>query len=194
MKNAKIKQILKQARKAIDNPETSEFNWMYPQEFIEPSEQLIRVQMQICIDTSQEMYLMIDFKKKDYTSDDAEKIVSEIDFGKSLSSEEKQLLVDAVKKNIQAFSRHKADIGYTTLVEHEIDLINNTPIKLKPYKLSFAEQKAAAEFVQQLLKEGQVTLNKSPWSTPAFFVPKPDGSLRLFLVDKVLVYATTLHV
>jgi hypothetical protein len=137
--------------------------------------------MQICSDTSQEMYSMIDLKKKDYTSDDAEKIVSEIDFGKSLSSEEKQLLVDAVKKNIQAFSRHKADIGYTTLVEHEIDLINNTPIKLKPYKLSFAEQKAAAEFVQQLLKEGQVTLSKSPWSTPAFFVPKPDGSLRFVL-------------
>jgi hypothetical protein len=32
MKNAKIKQILKQARKAIDNPEISEFNWMYPQD------------------------------------------------------------------------------------------------------------------------------------------------------------------
>jgi hypothetical protein len=71
-------------------------------------------------------------------------------------------------------------LGYTTLIEHEIDLISDTPVKMKPYKLSFEEQKVAAEFIQRLLKEGQIVPSKSPWSTSAFLVPKPKpGEYRL---------------
>jgi hypothetical protein len=89
-----------------------------------------------------------------------------------LSEREKDELREVIQENIKAFSRDKGDLGYTTLIEHEIDLINDTPVKIKPYKLSFEEQKVAAESIQRLLKEGQIVPSKSPWSTPAFLVQK----------------------
>jgi hypothetical protein len=85
-----------------------------------------------------------------------------------------------VRKNFKAFNRNKGDLGFTTLIDHEIDLLRETPVKMKPYKLSFEEQKAAAEYVQTLIKEGQVQPSKSPWSSLAFLVPKKEpGTFRM---------------
>lgn len=103
-------------------------------------------------------------------------------FGSNLSESDSELLQSVVRKNIRAFSRYKGDLGFTTLIEHEIDLVNQTSVKLRPYKLSFEKQKAAAEYVAQLMREGQVVPSKLPWSSPDFLVPKPDGSYR-FVVD-----------
>jgi hypothetical protein len=106
--------------------------------------------------------------------------VKTIAFGKTLNDQERNQLEEVVRKNFKAFSRNKGDLGFTTLIEHEIDLLHETLVKMKPYKLSFEEQKAAAEYVQTLIKEGQDQPSKSPWSSPAFFVPKKEpGTLRM---------------
>lgn len=104
--------------------------------------------------STQELYSFEALKKAEYTEEDAEKIVSEITFGQTRREQDRKVLVDVIKKRIGSFSRHKGDIGYTTLIEHEIDLTDTKPFKIKPYKLSFAEQSAAVEYIQQLVKEG----------------------------------------
>ena len=174
MKNAKIKKVLKSARRALKNPDLQSFVWLYPECWTEPPENLVRVQLEVCSDSSAEVYTQEAVKAKEYTDNDIDEIVKTIIFGKKLSEQEKNQLEGVVRKNFKAFSRNKGDLGFTTLIEHEIDLLHETPVKMKPYKLSFEEQKAAAEYVQTLIKEGQVQPSKSPWSSPAFLVPKKE--------------------
>jgi hypothetical protein len=58
-----------------------------------------------------------------------------------------------VKARIAAFSRDDAEMGYTTLIEREIDPLDKTPIQVRPYKLAFEEQREAAKIIEHLLKE-----------------------------------------
>jgi hypothetical protein len=127
-----------------------------------------------------EVYTQEAVKAKEYTDKDIDEIVRTITFGKTLNDQERNQLEEVVRKNFKAFSRNKGNLGFTTLIEHEIDLLHKTPVKMKPYKLSFKEQKAAAEYVQTLIKEGQVQPSKSPWSCPAFLVPRKEpGTFRM---------------
>jgi hypothetical protein len=69
-------------------------------------------------------------------------------------------------------------MGYTTLIESEIDPTDTTPVQIRPYKLSFEEQRKAAKIVEQLLKEKAIACSRSDWAAPAFLVPKPGGGWR----------------
>jgi hypothetical protein len=40
-----------------------------------------------------------------------------------------------VKARIAAFSRDDAEMGYTTLIECEIDPLDKIPVQIQPYKL-----------------------------------------------------------
>jgi hypothetical protein len=175
-KNGRLKKIMKHVRRAVSDPEFTELIWIYPPNSSDPPPDFCRVEIEVCSDCTQELYSVEALKDVEYTDADAEKIVSEITFGQTLTDEDRAILVDVVKKRISSFSRHTGDIGYTTLIEHEIDLTDTKPFKIKPYKLSFAEQSAAAEYIQQLVKEGQIQPSKSPWSSPAFLKPKPKQS------------------
>jgi hypothetical protein len=140
----------------------------------------VRVQLEVCTDSSVKVYTREAVKAEKYTDKDIDKIVKTIAFGKTLNNQERNQLEEVVRKNFKAFSRNKGDLGFTTLIEHEIDLLQETPVKLKPHKLSFEEQKAAAEYVQTLIKEGQAQPSRSPWSSPAFLVPKKEpGTFRM---------------
>jgi hypothetical protein len=117
----------------------------------------VRVQLEVCTDSSVEVYTQEAVKAKEYTDKDIDEIVRTITFGKILNDQERNQLKEVVRKNFKAFSRNKGDLGFTTLIEHETDLLHKTPVKMKPYKLSFEEQKAAAEYVQTLIKEGRTS-------------------------------------
>jgi hypothetical protein len=70
-------------------------------------------------------------------------------------------------------------MGYTTLIECEIDPLDKTPVQIRPYKLAFEEQREAAKIIEQLLKEKAIARSHSDWASPAFLVPKPNGGWRL---------------
>ena len=194
LKAGKLRKIIRKARSAIRNPEIEEFVWLYPRGISDPPESLVRVQLEVCSDTTKEFYTQEAVKSDSvsgYTQAEIDDILQTIQFGSKLSDEELKLLKDVVTKNIKAFSRSKGDLGYTTLIEHEIDLVRVNPVKLKPYKLSFEEQKYAADYVQTLIKEGQIQPSKSPWSSPAFLVPKKvPGTFRMVVDYRKLNDAT----
>jgi hypothetical protein len=97
----------------------------------------MRVQLEVCTDYFVEVYTQEAVKAKEDTDKDIDEIVRTITFGKTLNDQERNQLEEVVQKNFKAFSRNKGNLGFTMLIEHEIDLLHKTPIKMKPYKLSF---------------------------------------------------------
>jgi hypothetical protein len=56
MKNAKIKKILRSAKRALKKSDLQSFVWLYPECWTEPPENLVRVQLEVCTDSSVEVY------------------------------------------------------------------------------------------------------------------------------------------
>jgi hypothetical protein len=89
MKNAKIKKVLRSAKRALRNPDLQSFVWLYPEFWTEPPENLVRVQLEVCTDSSVEVYTQEAVKAKEYTDKDIDETVKTITFGKTLSGQEK---------------------------------------------------------------------------------------------------------
>jgi hypothetical protein len=56
-------------------------------------------------------------------------ILTSIRFGKQLTEEQLKEIKAVVQAQISAFSRDDAEMGYTTLIECEIDPLEKTPVK-----------------------------------------------------------------
>jgi hypothetical protein len=65
-----------------------------------------------------------------------------------------------VKARIAAFSRDDAEMGYTTLIECEIDPLDKTSVQTRPYKLAF-EQRETSKIIEQLLKKKGIARSHS---------------------------------
>jgi hypothetical protein len=127
-----------------------------------------------------------DVSRGPYSDDDIDFILLSIKFGKLLTPEELKETKELVVKQIAAFSRDDVEMGYTTPIECEIDPMNTTPVQIRPYKLSFKEQRKAAMIVEQLLKEKAIARLQSDWAAPAFLVPKLGGGWRLITDLRIL--------
>jgi hypothetical protein len=55
MKNAKIKKVLRSAKRALKNLNLQSFVWLYLECWTEPPENLVRVQLRVCTDSSVEV-------------------------------------------------------------------------------------------------------------------------------------------
>jgi hypothetical protein len=122
-----------------------------------------------------------------YTDDDVDFILTSIRFGtEQLTEDELKEIRAVVKPRIAAFSRDDAKMGYTTLIECEIDPMDKTPVQIRPYKLVFDEQREAAKIIKQLLKEKAIARSHSDWAAPAFLVLKANGGWRLFTDVRLL--------
>eukprot|EP01041_Mallomonas_annulata_P042171 gene42171-biopygen8443 len=70
---------------------------------------------------------------------------------------------------------------------HEIRLEPGAqPRGRAPFRLPQAHLAVLQATLDKWLEEGIVTPSESPWAVPSFFVPKPDGSLRLVIDSRYL--------
>jgi hypothetical protein len=67
MKNARLKTILISAKRALKKPDLQSFVWLYPECWTEPRENLVRVQLEVCCESSAEVYIQEAVKAKEYT-------------------------------------------------------------------------------------------------------------------------------
>ena len=65
---------------------------------------------------------------------------------------------------------------------HTIDTREATPIKQRPYQMSFREQHVIQTEVQDMLKKNVISPSYGEWASPPVLVAKPDGS-TCFCVD-----------
>jgi hypothetical protein len=152
----------------------TEIKWIVPERSPNPPVELKRLFIQAAEPPRQEQT-----QRGPYTDDDVDFILTSIRFGKQLTEDELKEIKAVVKARIAAFSRDDAEMGYTTLIECEIDPLDKTPVQIRPYKLAFEEQREAAKIIEQLLKEKAIARSHSDWAAPAFLVPKPNGGWRL---------------
>ena len=66
----------------------------------------------------------------------------------------------------------------TDTVYHDIELINDNPIKQHPYRVNPMKQEILDQEIKYMLENNIIEKSKSPWSSPCILVPKPDKSYR----------------
>lgn len=77
------------------------------------------------------------------------------------------------------FAINDEDLGYTDQVEHEIPLLDQTPISQPYRRIPPNQYKEVREHIAELLRKGVIRESSSSYASPIVLVRKTDGSLRL---------------
>lgn len=70
-------------------------------------------------------------------------------------------------------------LGVTRLLKYDIELNSNQPVRSTPYSLSPPKLTSLKQHLRKLMDEGIIEPSFSQWSSPAFIIPKKDGTDRL---------------
>uniref|UniRef100_A0A3B1JJS8 Gypsy retrotransposon integrase-like protein 1 n=1 Tax=Astyanax mexicanus TaxID=7994 RepID=A0A3B1JJS8_ASTMX len=79
----------------------------------------------------------------------------------------------------EVFSQGEGDIGCTTLIQHEIPLTDDAPVRQRYRRLPPSQYEQVKAHIQDLLQREVVRVSCSPYSSPIVVVQKKDGTLRL---------------
>ncbi|MCO5548937.1 hypothetical protein L7F22_002401 [Adiantum nelumboides] len=86
---------------------------------------------------------------------------------------------DWLKEYVDVFPEDLINLPPYREVDHEIETIPGCdPVSTRPYKVSLPEAIELKEQLKQLIEQGFIRPNTSPWGAPVLF-QKKDGSLRL---------------
>uniref|UniRef100_A0A3B1K6C6 Gypsy retrotransposon integrase-like protein 1 n=1 Tax=Astyanax mexicanus TaxID=7994 RepID=A0A3B1K6C6_ASTMX len=108
-------------------------------------------------------------------------ILSLLDLSKACFETENQYLqmTDKILKNSDVFSKHHLDYGHTTVVKHEIPLVDPRPFRLPYRKIPPSQYQAVRKAITEMEEAGVIRPSKSPYASPIVVVTKKDGSLRI---------------
>ena len=76
-------------------------------------------------------------------------------------------------------SRGDGDLGCTSLISHEIPLLDDAPVRQPYRRIPPSQYETVKAHIQQLLDSQVIRESSSPYSSPIVLVTKKDGSLRL---------------
>uniref|UniRef100_A0A3B1IG97 Gypsy retrotransposon integrase-like protein 1 n=1 Tax=Astyanax mexicanus TaxID=7994 RepID=A0A3B1IG97_ASTMX len=95
-------------------------------------------------------------------------------------SEEQMAAVSLLFDQYQdIFAQTEGDLGCTTLLTHEIPLLDEVPVRQPYRRIPPSQYEAVKLHIQQLLDSKVIRNSASPYSSPIVLVTKKDGSLRL---------------
>lgn len=86
--------------------------------------------------------------------------------------------MQVILENHDVFSKDKADLGRTTVMEHKIRLKDTDPAYRKQFRIPEEHRTILVTHLQNWLKLGVVSPSKSHYNSPIFLVPKKDGTMR----------------
>lgn len=99
--------------------------------------------------------------------------------GKTLTVDQQQQLLSLLERYSHCFSSSLQDLGCTAAAELKIDLIDDTPVAYKPYRMNLANRQKVKEIVDELLENNVIRESCSPFASPVILVKKKDGEQRL---------------
>lgn len=77
------------------------------------------------------------------------------------------------------FSQGEGDVGCTSLIEYEIPVVDDAPVRQRYRRLPPSQYDQVKAHIQDLLDRDIVRVSCSPYSAPIVVVQKKDGSIRL---------------
>jgi hypothetical protein len=92
-----------------------------------------------------------------------------------LTAKQRKLLENIIQEYQDVLTDH---LGSTHLLEYDIQVLDDTPVRLAPYRLAPPKMKFLRQHIQQLLKDGVIGPSCSRYSSPLFLVPKQGGTYR----------------
>lgn len=96
-----------------------------------------------------------------------------------LNEEEKRQALSLLRKYNSLFATSEIDVGCTTLIKHEIPLLDENPVRQPYRRIPFSQYQLVQSHIKQLL-EGQIIREScSPYSSPIVLVQKKDGGIRM---------------
>ncbi|KAK7104926.1 hypothetical protein V1264_019564 [Littorina saxatilis] len=115
--------------------------------------------------------------------------VDDVKLGPDLTEDQQKELHDFMGDFTHRFS----DVpGSTSLVEHEVHLTSDVPVRSKPYPIPFQARESLKKDIDSMLKMGVIRESSSPYSSPVVVVKKKDGTNRVCIdfrkVNKITVF------
>ena len=101
-----------------------------------------------------------------------------IDAG-NVTLDQYQGVQDFLSKNKDLFSWHDTDIGHVTTVEHNIELLDETPFKQRPKRIPPSMYQEVRDHLQQLLDADIIRKSRSPFSSNVVLCRKKNNELRM---------------
>jgi len=71
-------------------------------------------------------------------------------------------------------------LGLTNLLEYEIQLVDNKPVRLAPYRLAPPKMQYLRRHINQLLEDGVIEPSCSHYSSPKFLIPSQGANSVLW--------------
>jgi len=93
-------------------------------------------------------------------------------------------LAALMRRHSDAFATGPMDMGYCSVLQHDIDTGDAEPIRQPPRRPPLSARQAEGDILNEMLKTGVIEPSNSPWSSPVCIcmVRKKDGSYR-YCVD-----------
>ena len=96
-----------------------------------------------------------------------------------LTREEQRTAKDLLLSYSDTFSPPDGTVGCTSLVRHEIPLLNSDPVRQRYRRIPPSQFTQVKEHVHDLLRKGIVRPSSSPYASPIVVVQKKSGEIRL---------------
>ncbi|UYV78553.1 hypothetical protein LAZ67_16001984 [Cordylochernes scorpioides] len=104
----------------------------------------------------------------------------DINVNHSLTSKERQEILDVVNEYRDCFALGMEELGCTDVTKMDIKEVDGSkPVCLRPYKTTASEREAIREIVRERKDNGIVTETRSPYASPVLLVRKKTGDHRL---------------
>ena len=96
-----------------------------------------------------------------------------------IPSEQRDILKDALLRNIDIFVQKDIELTTTNITEMRINTENHPPTYQNPRRPPLAYREELERQIQEMLAAKVIRRSNSPWMSPVILVPKKDGSIRL---------------
>ena len=108
---------------------------------------------------------------------------TQVNINPALSQEEQNQVRSLVQEFSSTFSEKT---GRTTLMEHDIKLTTDTPVRVKQYPLPYRMMQAVNDEVRSMIELGVIERSESPYCSPVIRVKKKDNTNRFCIDFRVL--------